>query len=318
MSTVILLIHVMIALAMVGVILLQRSEGGALGIGGSGGGGGGMATFSQAAKTSDKREGKRSGTTHTTNGAVTADLPAVGFSILERKLQLVNKDLDTRTALKDRSGQRTPTPALDSTEGITIPPSGTSMVSGNWSGPGSLEKKSAQLKDNLRHKEYLGDKTPTDSAAGRQVALRETPPPLVVVPGPKPKVASLAVRGEEAESDKWSNLSPVQREDLKNASKRLEENVRESGVLEYRGKPKVPGRPGEAKAMAETAAPPSDPVTRDELRRTLEAKPSDSPEKSFRRRPAKQRKAKAGKDMTATSKNEQLKERYSFIRFLHL
>jgi len=42
MTTVILLIHVMIALAMVGVILLQRSEGGALGIGGGGGGGGFM------------------------------------------------------------------------------------------------------------------------------------------------------------------------------------------------------------------------------------------------------------------------------------
>jgi len=40
MSTVLLLIHVMIAVAMVGVILLQRSEGGALGIGGGGGGGG--------------------------------------------------------------------------------------------------------------------------------------------------------------------------------------------------------------------------------------------------------------------------------------
>jgi preprotein translocase subunit SecG len=44
MSTVILLIHVMIAIAMVGVILLQRSEGGALGIGGGGGGGGGFMT----------------------------------------------------------------------------------------------------------------------------------------------------------------------------------------------------------------------------------------------------------------------------------
>jgi preprotein translocase subunit SecG len=41
MSTVILLIHVMVAVALVGVILLQRSEGGALGIGGGGGGGGG-------------------------------------------------------------------------------------------------------------------------------------------------------------------------------------------------------------------------------------------------------------------------------------
>lgn len=44
MSTVILLIHVMIAMALVGVILLQRSEGGALGIGGGGGGGGGFMT----------------------------------------------------------------------------------------------------------------------------------------------------------------------------------------------------------------------------------------------------------------------------------
>lgn len=38
MSTVILLIHVIVALTLVGVILLQRSEGGALGIGGGGGG----------------------------------------------------------------------------------------------------------------------------------------------------------------------------------------------------------------------------------------------------------------------------------------
>ena len=41
MTTVILLIHVMIAIALVGVVLLQRSEGGALGIGGGGGGAGG-------------------------------------------------------------------------------------------------------------------------------------------------------------------------------------------------------------------------------------------------------------------------------------
>ena len=38
MSTVLLLIHVMVAVALVGVVLLQRSEGGALGIGGGGGG----------------------------------------------------------------------------------------------------------------------------------------------------------------------------------------------------------------------------------------------------------------------------------------
>lgn len=39
MTTVLLVIHLMIAAALVGVVLVQRSEGGALGIGGGGGGG---------------------------------------------------------------------------------------------------------------------------------------------------------------------------------------------------------------------------------------------------------------------------------------
>jgi preprotein translocase subunit SecG len=38
MATVLLIVHLMIAAALVGVVLLQRSEGGALGIGGGGGG----------------------------------------------------------------------------------------------------------------------------------------------------------------------------------------------------------------------------------------------------------------------------------------
>lgn len=38
MATVLLIIHILIALALIGVVLLQRSEGGALGIGGGGGG----------------------------------------------------------------------------------------------------------------------------------------------------------------------------------------------------------------------------------------------------------------------------------------
>lgn len=38
MTTVLLIVHLMIAAALVGVVLLQRSEGGALGIGGGGGG----------------------------------------------------------------------------------------------------------------------------------------------------------------------------------------------------------------------------------------------------------------------------------------
>src|SRR5262245_19871736 len=39
MATVLLVIHLMISAALVGVVLLQKSEGGALGIGGGGGGG---------------------------------------------------------------------------------------------------------------------------------------------------------------------------------------------------------------------------------------------------------------------------------------
>jgi len=42
LSTLLLVVHIFIALAMIGVVLLQRSEGGALGIGGGGGGGGFM------------------------------------------------------------------------------------------------------------------------------------------------------------------------------------------------------------------------------------------------------------------------------------
>lgn len=41
MSTVLLVILLIISVAMTGLILIQRSEGGALGIGGGGGGGGG-------------------------------------------------------------------------------------------------------------------------------------------------------------------------------------------------------------------------------------------------------------------------------------
>lgn len=44
MITVVLVIHLLIAIALVSTILLQRSEGGALGIGGSGGAGGGLMT----------------------------------------------------------------------------------------------------------------------------------------------------------------------------------------------------------------------------------------------------------------------------------
>lgn len=42
MQTVLLVIHLIVALALIGAVMLQRSEGGALGIGGGGGGGGNL------------------------------------------------------------------------------------------------------------------------------------------------------------------------------------------------------------------------------------------------------------------------------------
>ena len=50
MSNVVLVIHLLLALALIGVVLLQRSEGGGLGIGG-GGGGGGMGGFLTGSST---------------------------------------------------------------------------------------------------------------------------------------------------------------------------------------------------------------------------------------------------------------------------
>ena len=49
METIIVVVHVLLALTLVGTVLLQRSEGGALGMGGGGGGGGGLITSRSAA-----------------------------------------------------------------------------------------------------------------------------------------------------------------------------------------------------------------------------------------------------------------------------
>ena len=51
MENVVLVIHLLLALALIGVVLLQRSEGGGLGMGGGGGGGGGGLVSSRGAAT---------------------------------------------------------------------------------------------------------------------------------------------------------------------------------------------------------------------------------------------------------------------------
>ena len=49
MFTIVIVIHLLVAIALVGVVLVQRSEGGGLGMGGGGGGMGGFMTGRAAA-----------------------------------------------------------------------------------------------------------------------------------------------------------------------------------------------------------------------------------------------------------------------------
>lgn len=57
MLIIVLVIHVLIALALIGVVLLQRSEGGALGMGGGSGGGGGLMSGRSAGNILTKSTG---------------------------------------------------------------------------------------------------------------------------------------------------------------------------------------------------------------------------------------------------------------------
>lgn len=75
MATVLLVIHLMISAALVGVVLLQKSEGGALGIGGNSGGGGGFLTG----------RGKANLLTRTTAGLAAAFfLTSIALTLLAR------------------------------------------------------------------------------------------------------------------------------------------------------------------------------------------------------------------------------------------
>lgn len=57
MATIVLVIHLILALGIIGLVLLQRSEGGGLGIGGGGGGVGGLASAGTTANVLTKSTG---------------------------------------------------------------------------------------------------------------------------------------------------------------------------------------------------------------------------------------------------------------------
>ncbi len=53
MTQVVLVVHLLLAIGLVGAVLLQRSEGGGLGMGSGGGSGGGMGGFMSGRATAD-------------------------------------------------------------------------------------------------------------------------------------------------------------------------------------------------------------------------------------------------------------------------
>lgn len=106
METVLIVIHLIIVLALVGVVLLQKSEGGSLGIGGSSGGsGGGFMTTRGAANALTR---------------ITA-LLAVGFFTTSITLTILSREGQEAGSVIDR--------AIEQTEdGTSVPTAPTDSI----------------------------------------------------------------------------------------------------------------------------------------------------------------------------------------------
>lgn len=118
MSTVLLVIHLMIAAALVGVVLLQRSEGGALGIGG-GGGAGGFLTGRGTANL----------LTRTTAGL------ALAFFITSLSLTLIANHRSSAPSVLDRAAPAAPADSSAPAGGNTPAPSGRGGILDKLQGP---------------------------------------------------------------------------------------------------------------------------------------------------------------------------------------
>jgi preprotein translocase subunit SecG len=106
MTTVILVIHLLLAIAMVGAVLLQRSEGGGLGMGGGGGGGGGMGSFMTGRETANLLT------------RVTAVLAALFFTTSLTLSILAGGDRQTRSILDQPVAEE---PAVPQVPSVPVP-----------------------------------------------------------------------------------------------------------------------------------------------------------------------------------------------------
>jgi preprotein translocase subunit SecG len=118
MTTVLLVIHLMIAAALVGVVLVQRSEGGALGIGG---GGGNFMTGRGTANLLTR---------------ITAAL-AVGFFVTSLALSILASSGRKPASLLDQLGGQTPSTSAPAADGTTTGGSSTGGGTSEDTTPGA-------------------------------------------------------------------------------------------------------------------------------------------------------------------------------------
>ena len=113
MENVLLVIHLLLALALIGVVLLQRSEGGGLGMGSGGGGGGGVMTGRQAANALTKLTW----------------IFAIAFIATSISLTILAAQKSSGGSVMDRLGVPAPSapaaPGLPPASGLVPPPAGS-------------------------------------------------------------------------------------------------------------------------------------------------------------------------------------------------
>jgi preprotein translocase subunit SecG len=127
MATVLLVIHLLIAAALVGVVLLQKSEGGALGIGGGGGAGGFMTG-----------RGTANMLTRLTAGLAAAFfLTSIGLTLLAQQGRRAPSPLDRPAAGAPATPGQTSTPAAKS-DAPAAPPGGGNLLDSLQQGRQSL------------------------------------------------------------------------------------------------------------------------------------------------------------------------------------
>jgi len=115
MTTVLLIIQLMISIVLIGLILIQRSEGGALGIGGGGGGGGLMSGRSSANAVT------KATTILGTAFIVNCLLLSVAFSVENRGQGVTDVDKSETGLNIDADSSKDTTPSVDETPTVDVP-----------------------------------------------------------------------------------------------------------------------------------------------------------------------------------------------------